>query len=55
MEIGVAHSAGLGFDQDLAWSGRGDVLFAELQRFSELLDDRCVHLEWHGPLLFDLL
>src|ERR1700728_641610 len=45
MEIGMAYAAGFSFDQDLTWSGRGNVPFLKLQRFSELLDDRGVHLE----------
>jgi hypothetical protein len=51
MEIGVAYAAGFSFDQNLANSGRGNVPFPELQRFSKLLDNRSVHLEWHGKLL----
>ena len=44
MQIGVAYPAGFGLDQDLACSGRGNVQFYKLQRFSELLDNRRVHL-----------
>jgi hypothetical protein len=47
MEIGVAYAAGFGFHQDLACSGRGDIPFQELQRFSELLDNRSAHLDRH--------
>ena len=47
MQIGVADSAGFALDEDLTWSGRGNVPFDELQRFPELLDDRSVHSEWH--------
>jgi hypothetical protein len=49
----MAYAAGFSFDQNLPNSGRGNVPFPEFQRFSELLDNRSVHLEGHGYLLFD--
>ena len=48
MEVGVAYAAGLGLDQDLARSGRGNVVLPEHQGLAELLDDGGVHLAGHG-------
>jgi hypothetical protein len=47
MEIGVAHAACLGLDQDLVFPGRGDVPFLKHQGLSELLDNRGMHLAGH--------
>ena len=48
MEIGVANTAGLGLDQDLAHLGRGYVKLPKHQRFSEPLHNRGLHFMCHG-------
>ena len=48
MEIGVADTAGLGFDQDLARPGGRDVPFLQQQGLSKLLDYCDVHLACLG-------
>jgi hypothetical protein len=48
MQIGMAYAAGFGFHQNLASCGSRNIPFLKLQRFSELLDDRSVHLKRHG-------
>src|SRR5450432_2306975 len=48
MEIGVANTAGLRLDQDLARLGRGYVKLPKHQRLSELLNNRGLHLVCHG-------
>jgi hypothetical protein len=50
VQIGVAHAAGLGLDQDLARTGRRDVDFFENQRLAERFDDRGLHLTSHEKL-----
>ena len=47
MEIGVAYTAGLGFDEDLARPGRRDVPFLKQQGFSKLLDYCGGHFACH--------
>jgi hypothetical protein len=58
VEIGVAHAASLGLDQDLTRTcGRDDPLLKK-QRLAKLFDHRCVHcgchvilLSWNRPML----
>ena len=51
MEIGVAHSASLRFDQDLARTRDGDVPLLKYQGLSKLFDDGGVHLMSHDWFL----
>lgn len=51
MQVGVADTAGLGLDQDLPRTGRGDVDLAQDQRLSKMLDDGGVHCLDHDGLL----
>ena len=44
----MADAAGLGLDQDLARTGRGDVELLEHQRLAELLDLRNPHFARHA-------
>ena len=48
MEIGVAYTAGLGLDQDLARCGGRDVPFLKHQGLSELFDNCGHHLRGVG-------
>jgi hypothetical protein len=47
MKIGVTNTTGLGLDQYLANSGRGNFTLPKQQRLSELLDKSGLH-RFHG-------
>jgi hypothetical protein len=48
VQIGPAHAAGLGLDEDLAATDGGDVELADGKRLAEVLDDGSAHAAARG-------
>jgi hypothetical protein len=48
MKVGVAHTTGLGLDQDLTGTWSRNVPFLLHQGLPEVLDDGDVHFTGHG-------